>query len=183
MAGDTTTVARPYAEAAFAVAKADKALDEWSEALALLAAVASDSEIAARLGDPNVPGEQMQNLLFAIADAKLGKALPQHLQNLVRMLTANKRLPVLPELSRLFDDLKQAEQGLRHIVVRTAYALSDDEQAALAASLKGHFGADVELTIEDDPSLIGGVEVRADDMVIDGSIRGRLQQLSNELQF
>jgi F-type H+-transporting ATPase subunit delta len=183
MAGDTTTVARPYAEAAFAVAKAEKALDAWSEALDLLAAVAADPDIAARLGNPNVPHEDMQRLLFAIADARLGKAVPQGVQNLVRLLTRNKRLPVLPELARLFDELKQAEQGLRHIVVRSAYTLSDDDEAALAASLKTHFGADVELTIEADPSLIGGVEIRADDLVIDGSVRGRLQQLSNELQF
>jgi F-type H+-transporting ATPase subunit delta len=183
MAGDTTTVARPYAEAAFAVAKADKALDDWAEGLELLAAIAADPAIADRLGNPNVPREEMQSLLFAIADAQRAKALPQGLQNLVRLLTENKRLPVLPELARLFDELKQAEQGVRHIAVRSAFALSDAEQAELAKSLKAHFGADVELTIEDDPALIGGVEVRADDMVIDGSIRGRLQQLSNELQF
>lgn len=183
MAGDTTTVARPYAEAAFALAKEHKALDAWSEALAVLAAIAADPDIAERLGNPNVPRDEMQKLLFAIADEQLGKALPQPVQSLVRLLTANKRLPVLPELSRLFDELTKAEQGVRHITVRSAYALSADEQAALAASLKGYFGADVELTIEDDPNLIGGVEVRADDLVIDGSVRGRLQQLSNELQF
>jgi F-type H+-transporting ATPase subunit delta len=179
MAGDTTTVARPYAEAAFAIAKERKDLDAWSEALTLLAAIAEDPKIAARIGNPNVPREEIQSLIFGI----VGDTLPVEVQNLVRLLTANKRLSVLPELARLFDQLKTAEQGLRHITVRTAFALSDDEQAALTKSLKGHFGGDVELTVENDPSLIGGVEVRADDLVIDGSIRGRLQQLSNALQF
>jgi F-type H+-transporting ATPase subunit delta len=179
MAGDTTTVARPYAEAAFAIAKERKDLDAWSDALTLLAAIAEDPKIAVLIGNPNVPREEIQSLIFGI----VGDSLPVEVQNLIRLLTANKRLSVLPELARLFDQLKTAEQGLRHITVRTAFALSDDEQAALTKSLKGNFGGDVELTVENDPSLIGGVEVRADDLVIDGSIRGRLQQLSNALQF
>lgn len=179
MAGDSTTIARPYAEASFAVAKAQQRLDAWSEALALLAAIVTDAQVSARVNSPNVPRAQMRDLLFGIA----GEGLPVEVQNLVRLLSDNRRLSVLPEIARLFEERRIAEQGLRRVQVRSAFPISAADQGALAATLKQHFGAEVELTIVDDPELIGGVVIRADDMVIDGSIRGRLQQLSNELQF
>lgn len=179
MAGDSTTIARPYAEAAFGVAKARGALDTWSAALGQLARVVGDEQVAAALANPNVAREHLRDLILGVA----GEGLPLEVQNLVRLLSLNRRLPVLPDLARLFDEMKTAEQGLRHIHVRTAFALSEADTAALAARLKGHFGAEVELTVEDDPDLIGGVLIRADDIVIDGSIRGRLTQLANELHI
>ena len=105
------------------------------------------------------------------------------MQGLVRLLAANKRLIVLPDIARLFDQMKTAAEGLRHIVVHSAFAVSSAEQTALAATLKAHFGSEVELSVEEDASLIGGIVIRADDVVIDGSVRGKLDQLSNELQF
>lgn len=179
MAGDSTTIARPYAEAAFAVAKAQQRVDRWSEALALLAAIVTDAQVAARINSPNVPRAQMRDLLFGI----VGEGLPAEVQNLIRLLSENRRLSVLPEIARLFEEQRVAEQGLRRVQVQSAYPISAADQGALAATLRQHFGAEVELSVVDDPALIGGVIIRADDMVIDGSIRGRLQQLSNELQF
>ncbi|NBC46407.1 MAG: F0F1 ATP synthase subunit delta [Gammaproteobacteria bacterium] len=179
MAGDSTTIARPYAEAAFEVARASSALDTWSDALNRLAAIVADPQVASQIGNPNLSDKALLDLIFGVA----GEGLSAEVQNLVRLLAENERLAVLPDLARLFDARKTAAQGVRHIQIRSAYALSDAEQDSLKGTLKGHFGADVELTVEQDPSLIGGLEVRADDVVIDGSVRGRLQQLANELQF
>jgi F-type H+-transporting ATPase subunit delta len=179
MAGDSTTIARPYAEAAFDVARAANALDRWSEALNKLAAIVADPQVASQIGNPNLSDKALLDLIFGVA----GEGLSAEVQNLVRLLAENERLVVLPDLARLFEARKTAAQGIRHIQIRSAYALSDDEQSRLKSTLKSHFGADVELTVEKDPSLIGGLEVRADDVVIDGSVRGRLQQLANELQF
>jgi F-type H+-transporting ATPase subunit delta len=179
MAGDSTTIARPYAEAAFAVARSSNTLDSWSEALNRLAAIVADPQIAAQIGNPNLSDQTLLDLIFGVA----GAGLSAEVQNLVRLLVDNERLTVLPDLARLFEAHKTAAQGVRHIQIRSAYALSAAEQDSLKTTLKSHFGADVELTVEKDPTLIGGLEVRADDVVIDGSVRGRLQQLANELQF
>lgn len=179
MAGDSTTIARPYAEAAFEVAQAGKALDAWSDALTTLAAVVSDPQVAAQIGNPNLSRARLLDLIVAAA----GAGLSAEVQNLVRLLAENERLAVLPDLARLFEARKTAAQGIRHIQIRSAFDLSSAERSKLQSTLKSHFGAEVELTVEKDSSLIGGVEIRADDVVIDSSVRGRLQQLANELQF
>ena len=179
MAGDNTTIARPYAEAAFAFARETEALDAWSQALARLAAIVEDPQVAAQIGNPSLSEQRLLDLIFAVA----GEGLDVRVQNLVRLLARNERLIVLPELARLFEEHKTAAEGVRHIRIRSAYALSDTERNQLTSTLKSRFGSEVELSVEQDSSLIGGLEVRADDVVIDGSVRGRLQQLANELQF
>jgi F-type H+-transporting ATPase subunit delta len=179
MAGDTTTIARPYAEAAFEVAKANGDIDAWADGLGRLGSIVDDPQIAAQIGSPNASSDQLRDLLFGIA----GEGLTAHLQNLVRVLAENKRLIVLPDIARLFDQMKTAADGLRHIEITSAFPMDDSERSELAEQLKAHFGADVELTIAEDPDLIGGIKVRAGDIVIDGSLRGRLEKLTNNLQF
>ncbi len=178
MAGDTTTVARPYAEAAFALACETKTLDAWSSSLGLLASIVNDPQVWTQVSNPSVSRERLRDLILGVA----GEDVPAQVAGLVRLLAANRRLAVLPEVARLFDERKTAQQGLRQILVRSAFPLSETEEKQLTSSLKAHFGSAVELTVEEDASLIGGVEIRADDVVIDGSIRGKLEQLSNELQ-
>lgn len=179
MAGDSTTIARPYAEAVFDIAKASGALDDWSSALNALAKVVEDPQIAEQVGNPNVPTENLRDLIFGI----VGDGLTEPMQNTVRVLAANKRLAVLPEVARLFDQLKAVSEGLRKIDIISAYAVSADQQKLLSTALKKKFGDDVELSVEKDSDLIGGLMIRAGDIVIDGSIRGKLGQLTNELQF
>ncbi len=179
MAGDTTTIARPYAEAAFAVARDENQLDAWSDALSRIAAIVEDPQIAGRIGNPNISHGLLETLILGVA----GDQLPRGAANLVKAVTASDRLVILPEVARMFDELKASQQGVRNVLVRSAFPLTDTEQSELLAAIKAHFGAEVELSVEEDSSLIGGVEVRADDVVIDGSVRGRLQQLSTALQF
>jgi F-type H+-transporting ATPase subunit delta len=179
MAGDTTTIARPYAEAAFEVARADGDLDAWAEGLSLLGAIVEDPQVAAQLGSPNAAPGQIVDLIFGVA----GEGLSQHLQNLVRLLAANKRLVVLPDVARLFAQMKTVFDGLRHIEITSAYPVDDAARDELAERLKAHFGADVDLSVAEDSDLIGGIKVRAGDIVIDGSVRGKLERLSNDLQF
>lgn len=179
MAGDSTTIARPYAEAAFDLAQEQRALDAWSDALGSLAAIVEDPQIAAQIGNPNVPRATLRDLIFGIAGEGLGKEV----QALVRLLADNKRLMVLPDISRLFEQMKRAAEGLRRVEIRSAYPVDAADQAALAAVLKSHFGADVELSVETDAALIGGIVIRAGDVLIDGSVRGKLDQLSNALHF
>ena len=179
MAGDITTIARPYAEAAFAAARETDQLDSWSEALDLLAAIAGNAEMAGQITNPNVPRERTRDMLLAVA----GDSLPEQVRNLVMLLADNGRLVVLPEIGRLFEVLKTEQRGIRQVHIRSAFEMGAAEQKELAEVLKVRLGAEVELTVEQDTSLIGGIELRADDLVIDGSVRGRLHKLATELQI
>jgi F-type H+-transporting ATPase subunit delta len=178
MAGDITTIARPYAEAVFARAQEAGQVGAWNDALSTLSSIASDAEMVEQIGNPNVPREQLCKAILEIASTELSTEA----QNLVKLLSANNRLSTLPEIARLFEDLKTQHEGVRQVHVRSAYDLSEVEQRELVAALKKRLGAEVELTAETDPSLIGGVEIRAGDLVIDGSVRGKLRNLATEVQ-
>ena len=179
MAGDITTIARPYAEAAFEHAKASGQVDAWSEALTLLAGVTSDPQMAAQIGNPTVPRERIRDILLEIC----GDALPAGPANLLRLLADNARLVAIPEIARLFEERRVADQGVRHVLVRSAFEVEDDQRAALADSLAKRLGGQVDLTFEIDDTLLGGIEVRAGDLVIDHSVRGKIKQLAHALQF
>lgn len=179
MAGDITTIARPYAEAVFAQAQESGQLDAWSDALAALSSIAGAPEMAEQIANPNVPRGRLCDAILEI----VGGNLSDEAKNLTRLLSANNRLSTLPEIADLFERLKIENQGLREVHVRSAFDLDETQIKGLATALKKRLGADVELTVETDPSLIGGVEIRAGDLVIDGSVRAKLRKLSTELQF
>lgn len=179
MSGDITTIARPYAEAAFERGKEVGQLDGWSEALAMLGTVVADPTLAAQIGNPKVPREQVRELILEVC----GDSLPPEVANLVRLLAANGRLEALPEISRLFEAKRTADQGVRHVLVRSAYDVSAADLKALSSALAKRLGGQVEIETETDPSLIGGVEIRAGDLVIDDSVRGKLKQMAHALQL
>ncbi|MBK1719963.1 F0F1 ATP synthase subunit delta [Thiocystis violacea] len=179
MAGDMTTIARPYAEAAFERAREAGRLDVWSEALALLAAVTSEARLAEQIGNPTVPRELIRDLILEVC----GDALPAEAANLLRLLALNSRLAAIPEIARLFEERRIADQGVRHILIRSAFEVEDDQRESLAQSLAKRFGGQVDLTIETDSALLGGIEIRTGDLVIDHSVRGKIKQLAHALQF
>lgn len=179
MAGDITTLARPYAEAAFARAQETGEIPAWSDALSLLGALAADPTMAAQIVNPEIPRDLPRDMLLDLG----GEALPAETRNLVKLLAENKRLSVLPEIAKVFEELETRNKGIRQVHIRSAYALDAQQQRLLAKVLKTKLNAEVELTVEKDTSLIGGVEIRADDLVIDGSVRGKLQRLASELQI
>ncbi|MBK1641516.1 F0F1 ATP synthase subunit delta [Chromatium okenii] len=179
MAGDMTTIARPYAEAVFERAKDVGEVDAWSQALELLALVTTDPDLTAQIGNPSLPRERVRDLILEVCGAQL----PAEVANLVRLLSHNARLTALPEIARLFEVRRIADQGVRHVQVRSAFEVSAEEQATLATALARRLGGRVELTVETDSALIGGIEVRAGDLVFDDSIRGKIKQLANALQF
>ncbi len=179
MAGEITTVARPYAEAVYKLARETDSVEDWSGALGLLAAIAADPDMARQIANPTVPRDRLRDLILDIC----GSELLDQAKNLVHVLAANARLGAIGEIARLFEDLRVRQRGLRQVTVRSAYPLAADDEKSLADILKSHLGGEVELVVEEDPSLIGGVEIRAGDLVIDGSIRGKLQRLATQLQF
>lgn len=179
MAGDITTIARPYAEAVFDRAKETGDVASWSEALALLAAVTSDPQLVAQIGNPTVSRESIRDLVLEVC----GDALPAEAVNLVKLLAENARLEAVAEIARLFEERRIADQGVRHVLVRSAFDVDAEQQDVLAKALARRLGGQVDLTVETDSALLGGVEIHAGDLVIDDSVRGKIKQLAHALQF
>jgi len=179
MAQEKTTIARPYAEAIYGRAQETDKLDLWSDMLALLAAAASDPEVAAVIANPLLPPARVQELMLDIG----GDSLDQEGRNLVKVLIANDRLALLPEIAELYERLKRQRQGMLQVQVTSAYVLNAAQNKALAQALKERLGRDIEISAEKDPKLIGGIMIRAGDLVIDGSVRGQLHKLANELRI
>ncbi len=177
MAAEANTIARPYAEAIFDRAVETGTLEQWSDQLDFLAGVATDPTMAAVIIDPLFDKQQLERLLLEIGEGRLD----DEGRNLVRVLVENDRLPVLPEIRTLFDALKTEHQRVLKVHVRSAYALDDTQKQHIADALKAKLGRDILISGEQDPDLIGGIHIRAGDLVIDGSVRGQLQQLANEL--
>ena len=179
MAGELTTIARPYAEAVFMAAQESGQVDAWTQPLGVLAAIAADPRMAAQIGNPELARAHVENMILSVA----GDSLPKPLVSLVRLLAENGRLVALPEIVTLYEERRVASTGVREVLVRSAFPVDAAQEQALAQSLARRFGAQVQLTVELDPDLIGGVEVRAGDLVIDDSVRGKLKQLAHALQF
>ncbi len=177
MAGDATTIARPYAEALFARAVETDKLDLWSDMLELLASAARDPALAGLIASPKLDKAQMTELMLDIA----GGRLSDEGQNLVRLLVANGRLSVLPEIASHFEIRKAEHKGSLDVQVRSAFAMQPEQIEQLSAALSRKLGREINITTEEDPELIGGFRLRAGDMVIDGSVSGQHNQLANEL--
>lgn len=174
---DRSTIARPYARAAFEEARADKRLGPWADALNVGAAVVQDERVQNLLGDPNVTPAQLAQLVIDIA----GSSLEQHGKNFVQTLAENRRLGYLPEIAAIFGELKDAEEGIVDVTVTSAAPLDQQQQLTLTEALARKLKRQVRLHCETDKTLIGGAVLRAGDLVIDGSLRSRLDRIATEL--
>ena len=174
---ERSTLARPYAEAAFQFASERKALGAWSEMLRLAAAVASDPQMAALADNPRLPRAEFISFFLDVC----GKRVDAEVGNFLRVLHENRRLVLLPEIARLYDELRAAAESRVEAEVASAFEIGDAQLKSIAAALKKRFGRDITLTTRIDPSLVGGVVIRAGDLVIDGSVRGQLHALATHL--
>lgn len=171
------TLARPYARAAFEYANEHSKLSEWDAVLADMAAVCSDAKVSILLSDSSHSAEQKSALLCQL----LGDDLPQGMANFIAVLSEQKRLSLTPEIAELFSALKAQREESVDVLVHSAYELSDTQKTQLENTLKKTLERQVELTCDVDSSLIGGVLINANDMVIDASVRGRLAKLAESL--
>jgi F-type H+-transporting ATPase subunit delta len=179
MAQEKITVARPYAEAVFARAQEADELDLWSDMLGLLSALLQTPEISGLVEHPKLTRQQLQELMLDLGGGRLN----EEGQNLVRLLVANGRVILLPEIATVFEQLKHERQGRLLVRVESAYVLNKTQERVLAEALKERLGREIEISSEKDSSLIGGIVIRAGDLVIDGSVRGQLHKLANELRI
>ena len=171
---EPATLARPYANAAFALAKANRALERWSRQLAVLAAAAAERPVRALLASPSLSAQRKASRLAELC----GEALDEQGRNFLQVLAGNGRLPLLAEISRRFEALKAEEERNLDVQVLSKFELSEAQAERLKAALQEKFGKQVRLSAEVDPDLLGGALIRAGDTVIDGSLRGRLDKLA-----
>lgn len=172
-----TTLARPYAKAAFELAQEEGDLARWDAMLGLISQLAADEAIGRLLDNPKVSNAETVRL---ISDAA-GEELSERFEGYLSVLAANDRLALLPEITRLYRRLRdEAERRLKVRVV-SAIPLDDDQASRLRDALARRFDREIELENEIDQGVIGGAVVYAGDEVIDGSLRGRLQKLSGSL--
>lgn len=173
----TTTIARPYARAAFEYARSKKAVPQWSEQLALLAALVQNEKLRSALGNPKLTRSERGALLIKVGDKKLDESA----RNFVNLLAANNRLDVLPEIAAQFERLRAEQESTLEVQLISAQNVPKAEQEAIVKALEKRFGKKVQLQTEKDESLIGGAVIKAGDMVIDGSYRSRLEKLATAL--
>lgn len=180
---DFGTVARPYARAIFDIAERGSDLAGWGDALTAAAAVANDPGAREYLGRPGLSAGDRAAFIWQIANGIEGSSRltsPEG-KNLLSLLAENDRLAALPEIAAQFDALRtQAERKIKVTVV-SATPVDSTVAATLSQALEKRFGRSVELELEVDASLLGGAVIRAEDMVIDGSVRNRLQRLADSL--
>ena len=169
---EIATVARPYAEALFRVAKQGN-MAAWSEVVSELAQLGSHPDVLAYAANPNVQAPDVASALVGLLKSP---ATPE-VHNLVAMLAENGRVSLLPEVAAQFEVLKNADAGAADASIVSAFPISDQQVTDLVASLEKKFGRKLNPTVTVDASLIGGVRVVVGDEVLDTSVRAKLQQM------
>ncbi|MFL2553429.1 MAG: F0F1 ATP synthase subunit delta [Candidatus Rariloculaceae bacterium] len=185
---DTGTIARPYAQALFEIAIAEDALTQWSEVLTALAGIVIDEDGRAFLSRPDLSVEASAEFVTAVGVTAVGVdagvadlVRSERGQNLIRLLVENGRIMVLPDISARFDALKADAENTVKVTLVTATDADSDVAERIVGSLEKKLGRKVQLELELDGDLLGGAVIRADDMVIDGSVKSKLRQLAESL--
>lgn len=181
---DNNTIARPYAQAVFELAHAAGELSAWSESLGTAGQLLADGQVAAYLAEPKFSDEQRLNFLtglFAKAGAGNLSGKDRRGTNFLKLLLENGRVAVLPEISEHFEVLKADIENIVDVTVTSASPISTAQQETISKALRERLGRDVNLETNIDTDLIGGAVISAGDIVIDGSLRARLEGLRTAL--
>lgn len=174
---ENLTLARPYAEAVFALAQEGASLTAWAEVLSRLALVAADDSVRECMENPRLQNSQIAKLFIESA----GIPLSAEQQGFVQLLVENGRAALLPEIHSLFVLRKNETEGVKDALVTSAYAIEESLQKQLTADLEARFGR-LRVTVQIDPELIGGIRVAVGDEVIDASVRGKLATMAAALK-
>ena len=191
---ELSTLARPYAKAAFEAARAADNLAGWSLQLARAAVAANDEQMASLLTNPSLTAEQKAAALIDVCQriyeklshegryvVRVGDALDDKGRNFIRVLADNRRLPLLGEIATQFERYRANQERSVDVTLLTAFPLAEETGDKLAEVLGRKLEREVRVQSQVDESLLGGVLIRADDLVIDGSVRGRLNKLAEAM--
>jgi F-type H+-transporting ATPase subunit delta len=174
---ELVTIARPYAEALFKLAREKSNLPGWTEMLALLEAVVSDDRVRSCIGDPNLDARQLESLILGV----VGDRLDGFGRNLVQVLIHNGRLELVPEIRSLYEELRREQERIVEATIVSALPVSDEQVNELVARLEARYQRKVTARVEIDAQLIGGVRIVVGDQVIDATVRGRLDAMAAAL--
>jgi len=174
---EKSTIARPYAVAAFGLAKENNELAKWSDMLGFAAVAVTDKAMQDFVNNPKIEQDMLTRLMLEVC----GDQLNELGQNFIKVLIVNKRLNVLPEIAVLYNDLRAEAEKTVEAEVISAFPLTDAQQSNLIEGLKKRLGREVSLVSKVDENLLGGAIVRAGDLVIDGSVSGQLSKLETML--
>ena len=171
------TVARPYAKAAFEVAREQGQVAEWANMLSILATATTEPKLKNALQNPAFSAQEKATALADVCN----EVITEQGKSYLLSLAYNKRLTLIPAISELFEQFKLNYEKAVDVVVTSAFALTTEQEQTLAASLGKKLDRNVNLTSETDASLIGGVVIRTGDLIIDGSVRGKLAKLAEAI--
>jgi F-type H+-transporting ATPase subunit delta len=174
---ERVTIARPYAKAVFAMARDAQLLPQWSQGLAVAAAVSADARVRPLFGNPHVRPGQLVELITSVG----GEQFDADARRFLAVLADNGRLGLLPEIAQLFEKMRAEHERVLDVTLTSAVELSSEQRERFAAALRKRFARDVRLHTEVDTSLLGGAVLRADDLMIDGSVQGGLAQLATQV--
>jgi F-type H+-transporting ATPase subunit delta len=174
---DLTHAARPYARAIFELADETKSVDSWTDMLAFLSAVIQDDAMVEALDSPKLTDQQKADLVAGVAEGHVNAQG----KNLIEVLSENDRLKIIPAVFALFEEYRDEAAGIVEAEVISAQPLSPEDENKLSAALNKKLGREVKIVSKVDESLLGGAIIRAGDLVIDGSIQGRLGKLASSL--
>ena len=175
---ELTTIARPYAEAAFSLARERNALPQWSEMLRLAGAVVADPKVAEALDNPRLDAGAKESLLLSVCGDKLDGGG----RNFIRVLVEADRIKMLPTIQALFETLKNQADGVAKALIETAYPFTGNELPELTTALERRFGKKIEATVVVNADLIGGARITVGDAVIDGTVQEQLRQMAQQLR-
>ncbi|WP_114416800.1 F0F1 ATP synthase subunit delta [Marinospirillum perlucidum] len=175
---DLNTLARPYAKAAFEYALSEGKLADWSAMLGLVAEAASNEEVKSALISPSLGNQDKAEILLDICKAKVDDKG----RNFILLLSEKGRLPLIPVIADIYEAFKAEQEKSIEAEVTSAFDLNAEQQKQLAESLRKRLDREVTLKVVIDKRLIGGVVIRTGDLVIDGSIRGKLAKLAESLK-
>jgi F-type H+-transporting ATPase subunit delta len=176
---ELSTLARPYAKGLYAVAKEKSALDAWSEKLALLAALVGDKRVFASLASPALTAADQVTVFAKLC----GETLGTEATNFLSVLAENRRIALLPQIFEQYQLLKAAQDKTIDVEVVSAFPIDGTTEQTLADKLSKKLDRKVKISTRVDETLLGGVLIKAGDMVIDGSVRGRLNKLAEAMNL
>lgn len=175
---ESVTIARPYAQAVFRLARESKALAAWSDRLQRLAAIAQDEEMTKVVGNPKFSAGEVAKLFVSLS----GEPGSKELVAFIGMLADNERLDVLTQIQEVYEQLRSADEGVRDAFVTSAYPLDNAQLKNLMSQLEPHFGSKLQPRVVVDEALIGGIKVAVGDQVLDASVRGKLEAMATALK-
>lgn len=178
---DYITVARPYAKAVFLIAKEENSISGWSNLLAVLDEISADVEASDFISRPDFSLQEKTQFLQTAVATLLKRKLTNQEANFLSVILSAKRYEMFPSIRQAYDEMVLSDESIIEVELVSAFEVKESENEMFVKALEKHFQKSIKLNVSIDPNLIGGAVIKAGDWVMDGSIKGRLEQMTSFL--